>query len=93
MFLIVNKHIEDCGNLWFTNGNYWFIEVNMTVDDLKDHFGVEKDIHLTKTILGITRGTVSKWRHRGIPVDTQARIQVLTNGKLKADLSSVVARV
>ncbi|MBI1450404.1 hypothetical protein IL972_00430 [Acinetobacter sp. FL51] len=65
----------------------------MTVDDLKDHFGVEKDIHLTKTILGITRGTVSKWRHRGIPVDTQARIQVLTNGKLKADLSSVVARV
>ncbi len=65
----------------------------MTVDDLKDHFGVEKDIHLTKTILGVTRGTVSKWRHRGIPVDTQARIQLLTNGKLKADLSSVVARV
>ena len=89
MFPIVNKCIDDCVNLWFTNGNYWFIEVNMTVDDLKDHFGVEKDIQLTKTILGVTRGTISKWRHRGIPIDTQARIQVLTKGKLKANFCKV----
>ena len=61
----------------------------MTVDDLKAHFDVEKDIHLTKTVLGVTRGTVSKWRHRGIPIDTQARIQVLTKGKLKANLVAV----
>lgn len=63
----------------------------MTVDDLKTHFKVEKDIQLTKTILGITRGTISKWRHKGIPVDTQARIQVLTKGKLKANLQALSA--
>ncbi|HAE63696.1 MAG TPA: hypothetical protein DCG62_02685 [Acinetobacter johnsonii] len=63
----------------------------MTVDDLKDHFGVDKDIQLTKTILGVTRGTVSKWRHKGIPVDTQARIQVLTKGKLKANFEKLTA--
>ncbi len=63
----------------------------MTVDDLKNHFGVEKDIQLTKTILGVTRGTISKWRHKGIPSDTQARIQVLTKGKLKANLQEARA--
>lgn len=63
----------------------------MTVDDLKDHFGVKNDIQLTKTILRVTRGTISKWRHRGIPIDTQARIQVLTEGKLKADLNALHA--
>ncbi|RKG44952.1 Cro/CI family transcriptional regulator [Acinetobacter sp. WCHAc060007] len=61
----------------------------MTVDDLKNHFGVDKDIQLTKTVLAVTRGTISKWRHKGIPSDTQARIQILTNGKLKANLSEV----
>lgn len=59
----------------------------MTVDDLKQHFGVQKDIHLTKTILNVTRGTISKWKKKGIPTDTQARIQILTNGELKADLN------
>lgn len=63
----------------------------MTVDDLKNHFGVEKDIQLTKTILGVTRGTISKWRHKGIPSGTQARIQVLTKGKLKANLQEARA--
>lgn len=63
----------------------------MTVDDLKEHFGVEKDIQLTKTILGVTRGTISKWRNRGIPVDTQARIQLLTKGKVKANLHALSA--
>lgn len=63
----------------------------MTVDDLKRHFGVQKDIHLTKTILKVTRGTISKWKKQGIPGDTQARIQILTNGELKADLNKLSA--
>lgn len=63
----------------------------MTVDDLKTHFGVKNDIQLTQTVLGVTRGTISKWRHRGIPTDTQARIQLLTKGKLKADLQALNA--
>ncbi len=63
----------------------------MTVDDLKNHFGVEKDIQLTKTISWGNKGTISKWRHKGIPSDTQARIQVLTKGKLKANLQEARA--
>ena len=63
----------------------------MTVDDLKDHFGVDKDIQLTKTILVVIIGTVSKWRHKRIPLDTQARIQVLTKGKLKANFEKLTA--
>ncbi|MGQ9372708.1 Cro/CI family transcriptional regulator [Acinetobacter tandoii] len=63
----------------------------MTVDELKSYFGVKNDIELTKTDLKVTRGTISKWRHRGIPVDTQARIQILTNGKLKANIQQLSA--
>lgn len=63
----------------------------MTVDELKSYFGVKNDIDLTKTDLKVTRGTISKWRHRGIPVDTQARIQILTNGKLKANIQQLTA--
>jgi hypothetical protein len=63
----------------------------MTVDELKSYFGVKNDIELTRTDLKVTRGTISKWRHRGIPVDTQARIQILTNGKLKANLQQLTA--
>lgn len=36
--------------------------------------------------LGITRQATSKWRDNDlIPFNTQYRIEVLTNGKLKAD--------
>ncbi|NAR86437.1 MULTISPECIES: Cro/CI family transcriptional regulator [Acinetobacter] len=62
----------------------------MTVDDLVTHFKVAKDIELTAK-LNVTRGTVSKWRSKGIPRDTQARIQILTKGKLKADLQALSA--
>ena len=63
----------------------------MTVDDLVTHFKVAKDIELTGK-LNVTRGTVSKWRSKGIPRDTQARIQTLTKGKLKADLEALTAQ-
>ena len=63
----------------------------MTVDDLKHYYGVKKDFQLTHTPLKVTKGTISKWKNYGIPTDTQARIELLTKGKLKADLSRLNA--
>lgn len=62
----------------------------MTVDDLKIHYGVKNDSDVAR-ILGHTRGAISKWRHRGIPSDTQARLQIQTEGKLKANLEKLTA--
>ena len=62
----------------------------MIVDDLKRHFGVKSDAELARK-LSHTRGTICKWRQRGIPVDTQARLQLLTGGKVKANLTMLSA--
>lgn len=60
----------------------------MTVDDLRLHYGVKTDSALAE-IVGHTRGAISKWRHCGIPLDTQARLQIKTKGKVKADLKAL----
>ena len=57
----------------------------MTVDELKQHYKVKYDSDLAK-ILQKTRGAVSKWRSKGIPLNTQAILQIQTNGKVKANL-------
>lgn len=62
----------------------------MTVDDLKNHYEAESDAELAR-ILKKTRGAISKWRTYGIPISTQAVIQVQSKGKLKADLRSLTA--
>lgn len=55
----------------------------MTVDDLKKFFRVVHDSELTDK-LGVTKGTISNWRARGIPSEKQALLQVQTQGKLQA---------
>lgn len=62
----------------------------MNVDDLKKHFSAKSDADLARK-LSHTRGTICKWRQRGIPVDTQARLQLLTDGKVKANLTALSA--
>ncbi|HAK32223.1 hypothetical protein ABFO59_05550 [Acinetobacter radioresistens] len=62
----------------------------MTVDDLKNHYEVESDAELAR-LLKKTRGAISKWRTYGIPISTQAVIQVQTKDKLKADLRALTA--
>jgi len=57
----------------------------MTVDDLKAFHGSKTYSDLAYK-MGVTKGAISKWRSKGIPHDTQARIQILTKNKLKADL-------
>ena len=62
----------------------------MTVDDLRNHYGVKSDAELARK-LKHTRGAICKWRHRGIPLDTQARLQILTNGEVKANMAVLIA--
>lgn len=62
----------------------------MTVDDLKNHYGVKTDAALAE-ILGYTRGAISKWRNKGIHPGVQARLQIETKGKVKANLQKRIA--
>lgn len=57
----------------------------MTIDDLRKFFRVDSDFEISQK-LKLSKGTISKWRSRGIPVEQQAIIQIQTNGKLKADI-------
>ena len=86
MFPIVNKSVDRVRNLWFTVGNLWFIEVNMKVDDLKVYYSAKSDAELAEK-LQRSRGAISKWRSRGIPLSTQAVLQIQTKGKVKANLA------
>lgn len=60
----------------------------MTVDDLKAHYGVKSDSELASK-LGRTRGAISKWRSKGIPIATQAMLQLQSEGGVKANLSQL----
>lgn len=53
----------------------------MTVDQLIKHFGGAAKV---AKALGYHRQCIYDWRKRGIPLRTQAWIQVATGGTLKA---------
>ena len=57
----------------------------MTVDELKRHYRAKNDTELANKV-GYSKGAISKWRRKGICLETQALLQIKTNGKLKADL-------
>lgn len=59
----------------------------MNFDDLMGYWGsVEK----ARVALGLkSRQTLYNWRDDGIPDDTQCRIELLTDGKLRADQAAV----
>ena len=62
----------------------------MTFEDIKNHFGsVEK----ARTALGLrSRQTLYNWRETGVPDGEQCRIQILTDGALKAADTAVNAK-
>lgn len=62
----------------------------MNVQDLRNHYKVESNPQLAK-IMRVGRTTVWDWEKKGILLDTQARLQILTNGKLKANLQALSA--
>ncbi|MFH7767531.1 hypothetical protein [Acinetobacter sp. BSP-28] len=57
----------------------------MNVSDLKEFYGVNSNIDLSKRIKR-TRVTIWKWETQGIPLRTQAMFEVESQGKLKAEL-------
>ncbi|MCH7391849.1 Cro/CI family transcriptional regulator [Acinetobacter dispersus] len=62
----------------------------MNVEDLREHFGVKNNSQLAKKI-NRGRSTVHGWEEAGIPPSTQAVLELLTKGKVKADRQSLTA--
>ncbi|MCJ8162306.1 hypothetical protein [Acinetobacter zhairhuonensis] len=62
----------------------------MTVDELKLHYEVKTDSELAQKI-GYSKGAVSKWRNKGISLETQALLQIKTKGKVKANIQQLTA--
>ena len=55
----------------------------MTPQNLLDHY---KKVPVIAGSLGVTRATFYQWVKKGIPLERQIKIEVLTDGALKADL-------
>lgn len=55
----------------------------MSYDDLVEEFG---NANKAAKALGFARQTLSQWKTRGIPFESQFRIQLKTKGRLKASL-------
>lgn len=62
----------------------------MTVDQLITFYEVKNKSQLARKITA-ARSTITEWEKNGIPPRTQASFEVLTQGKLKADLKSFSA--
>lgn len=61
----------------------------MKVVDLRQAFGVKNNAQLAKK-LQIGRSTLTGWENDGIPPYTQATLEILLNGKVKADRISLI---
>ena len=54
----------------------------MTYDDLRKTLGTQVEI---AEALGMKQPTISQWRKKGIPIERQWQIQLVTGGRLQAD--------
>ncbi|MFW1768208.1 hypothetical protein [Acinetobacter baumannii] len=62
----------------------------MKTQDLMSHYECKTRRELSKKT-GFSEVTLWKWEKTGIPARTQATFEVLTKGKLKADLGALTA--
>lgn len=54
----------------------------MTFEQIKEHFG---GVEAARRALGLkSRQTLYNWKEQGVPAGEQCRIQILTDGALKA---------
>lgn len=62
----------------------------MKIKDLMEYYGCKtrRDLALKTKVSEVT---LWKWNKFGIPLRTQATFEVLTKGKLKADLQTLTA--
>jgi hypothetical protein len=58
----------------------------MTYDDLRRYYGTQVKI---AAAVGVTQGTVSTWKKKGIPFDIQCRVEIITDGGLRANRALV----
>ena len=65
-------------------------DTKITVDCLITYYGLKNDTELGNRI-NLNKASISKWRRKGIPPKRQAVFEIITKGKLKADLSKYVA--
>lgn len=63
----------------------------MTVDEIKNHFGVRFDKDLTE-IFDLSTSTIGKWRKYGIPMLWQEAIQLRSNNVLIARIEDSSAK-
>ncbi len=61
---------------------------HMTYADLIDYFGSQG---AAARALGLSQPSVCEWQEKGIPLPRQAQYQLITRGKLKADLPEPAA--
>ena len=54
----------------------------MKFTDLIAHFKTQQKL---ADVIGIDQSAISQWKYAGIPIPRQYQIQVITNGKLKAE--------
>jgi len=60
----------------------------MKIEDVMVYFGSARGMERQ---IGISHASMTNWRERGyIPIETQVRIQRLTEDMLKADLSHCI---
>jgi len=59
----------------------------MTRNQILKHFGSGAAVGRA---LGISRQAVDQWRHFGVPLKTQFKIERKTKGKLKVNLSTML---
>ena len=62
----------------------------MKSSDLMHHYGCKTKRELSRKS-GVSEVTLWKWEKNGIPPRTQATFEVLSKGKLKADLHALSA--
>lgn len=64
----------------------------ITVDSLVAHYNVRNDTNLSKRV-NLNKASVSKWCKNGIPQERQAVFEIISKGKLKANLSKYKSAV
>lgn len=62
----------------------------MKASDLMNYYGCKTRRDLSRKT-GFSEVTLWKWEKNGIPPRTQATFEVLTQGKLKANLEALIA--
>lgn len=62
----------------------------MNVKDLREHYKVNSNPQLAKK-MGVGRTTLWDWENKGIPLKTQALLELKTQGQLKANTQALTA--